>query len=109
MHLEGLRLGVQFALIGGKQNVTVPITQFFAVRPPGALVGIKVFMGQKPQAISNDADRGDASEFLGLAHQPQVTVGQVAHGRDEGGGPEWSRITSYFCEVEKNVHRNLVT
>ncbi|MEY3664073.1 MAG: hypothetical protein RLZZ153_255 [Pseudomonadota bacterium] len=58
-YAKGLRLRVKIELSGRKQHVTADAFQRCTVGLPGARIAIKVFMGQKLQAI--DEDTGDSA------------------------------------------------
>ena len=48
-------------------------------------VAVEVLVRQELQPVDKNADHHDAAQRLGLAHQGQVAVVQVAHGGHEGG------------------------
>ena len=82
---EGLWLGVEVALVGGKHHVATGGGQLVAVGLQRARVGVEVFVGAKLQAVDEDAGHRHVTQRHGLAHQVQVAVVQVAHGGHEGG------------------------
>ena len=85
MYLEGLRLGVQVLLAGGKQHIAACGAQLVGVHLQGARVAVEVLVRQKLQAVDEDAGHQRVAQRPGLAHQGQVAVVQVAHGGHEGG------------------------
>jgi hypothetical protein len=85
VHLEGLRFGVEVGFARGEQHVAAGCLQLGAVGVPGAGVAVKVFVGQKLQAVHEDADHGGVAQRPGLVHQGQVPLVQVAHGGHESG------------------------
>ena len=68
MYFEGLGLGVQLLLAGGKHDVTAGRFQLGAIGLQRTRVGIKVFVRCKLQAVYKDGADGHVTQRLGLAH-----------------------------------------
>jgi hypothetical protein len=82
--LEGLCLRVQFRLLGREHDVTARGLELLAIGFQRAGVGVKVFVRGKLQTVHEDGRDRHIAQWLGLAHQRQMSCVQVAHGGYDG-------------------------
>ncbi len=107
MHLVALGLWVELFLVGSKQQVTAGGLQLFAIRAPGARIGVKVFMRQELQAVDEDAGHRDVAQRFGLANQRQMAVMQVAHGGHKSGVLELRQMLAQLGDGVDDFHSTL--
>ncbi|MNV39576.1 hypothetical protein D3C71_1311600 [compost metagenome] len=104
VHLEGLGLWVQVGLARGKQHIAARSLQLCAIGLPGAGVAVKVLVRQKLEAVHKDAGHRHVAQGLGLAHQGDVPVVQVAHGGHKGGVAIGGQGLAQVCNGAGNQH-----
>ena len=104
LHLEGLRLGIQVFFAGGKQNVAACSAQLVGVLRQGARVAVEVFVGQKLQAVHEDAGHQRIAQGFGLLHQGQMPFVQVAHGGNKSRAAASGQRRAQVCQGVNDVH-----
>lgn len=71
------------------------------------MVGIKVFVRQKLQAIDEDAGHRDVTQGFGLLDQRNMAVMQVTHGGYEGGAGKARQVVAQIRDGVGDVHLSL--
>ncbi len=103
-----LRLGVHVALGGREQHVDAFLLQLLDVCLQRARVFVEVFVGAELQPVDEDRRDHRVAVLARQAHQAQVALMQVAHGRHEGDAVLAAQLVAQFLDRGDDFHAFLL-
>ena len=108
VHAVFLRLGIHVTLGGRKQHVHAFLLQLLDVVLQGARVLVEVFVRAELQAVHENGRHHRIAVLARQAHQAQVALVQVTHGRHEGDAVLAAQLVAQFLDGRDDFHAFVV-